>query len=54
MLNLNELQPSTIDALKNIHTEHRETIFYMQRSGTNLEKAIAVMILEAVGGDKNE
>lgn len=52
MLNMNELQASTIEALKQIYTERREVVEFMQKSGTDLEKAVALVII-AAGGEDN-
>jgi hypothetical protein len=53
MVNIEELQPSSIEAFKKIYTEKKETLEYMLKFGTKIEKAIAKMILTA-GGGKNE
>lgn len=52
MLNFAELQPSTIETLKQLYTEERDTIEYMKNSGTSFEKAVALVIL-AVGGEES-
>lgn len=52
MINIKELQPSTVEVLKHIYTEHREIVLYMQKSGTAFEKAVALIILSA-GGDED-
>lgn len=53
MLNIEQLQLSTIEALRNIRTEHCETVEYMKKYGTGFEKAIATLILAASGDDQN-
>lgn len=50
MINLEELEASTVEALKKLYYEHSETVCYMEKRGTALEKAIAAVILAASGG----
>lgn len=45
MVNIKQLQPCTVEALKQIYTERRDTIEHMQKSGTAFEKAVALVIL---------
>lgn len=52
MLDITQLQLSTIQQFKNICTEQRETLEYMKTSGTAFEKAVALVILTA-GGEEN-
>ncbi len=52
MLNLRELKPSTVDGLKKIYVDYKDTVQYMQKSGTAFEKAVALIILTA-GGDED-
>lgn len=52
MIYIDELKASTIEALKQIYTEKREVIEFMQNSGTDLEKAIALIII-AAGGEED-
>lgn len=52
MLDITQLQPYTIEALKQIYTERRDTIKHMQKAGTAFEKALALVILTA-GGERN-
>lgn len=54
MSHINQLQLSTVEALKKIHSEHEDTVQYMKDFGTALEKIIAAMILEAAGGGEND
>jgi hypothetical protein len=51
MVNFENLSPATIDGLKKIYTEKRETLEYMSRFGNGIEKAMACLVLE-VGGKK--
>lgn len=51
MINFENLNPATIDGLKKIYTEKRETLEYMRCFGNGLEKAMACLVLE-VGGRK--
>ena len=52
MLDFTELQPSTVETLKQLCTEERDTIEHMKKSGTSFEKAVALVIL-AAGGEEN-
>jgi hypothetical protein len=52
MIDINQLTPYTITALKQIYTERRETIKQMQKYGTAFEKAVALVILTA-GGEES-
>jgi hypothetical protein len=54
MIDINELKPSTIETLKTLHNEHRDTIDYMQKFGTAFEKSIAALILAASDGGDND
>jgi hypothetical protein len=54
MIDITQLQPSTVEALQEINAEHKDIVKYMQNFGTALEKAIAAMILEAVGGREDD
>jgi uncharacterized coiled-coil DUF342 family protein len=44
MIDITQLNPSTVQVLKQIYSERRETIDYMQRRGSAFEKAIALVI----------
>jgi len=50
MVNIKQLKPSTVDTLKKICTDKRETLYYMSKFGSGLEKAIASIVLAA--GDR--
>lgn len=52
MIDITQLQHSTIRKFKNICTDQRETLEYMKNSGTSFEKAVALVIL-AAGGEEN-
>jgi len=53
MLDITQLQPSTVETLKQIYTERRDTIEHMQKYRTAFEKAVALLIL-TVGGERDE
>ncbi|BAW30382.1 MAG TPA: hypothetical protein PK669_00505 [Methanosarcina thermophila] len=52
MLNIEQLQPYTVETLKKICADRRDTIEHMQKFGTTFEKAVALVILTA-GGEKS-
>jgi hypothetical protein len=54
MIDLTQLRPSTVDTLKFLYKNHKDTIDYMQKYGTLFEKSIAAMILEAAEGGKGD
>lgn len=51
MINLEDLEPSTVETLKKIYYENYDTIRYMEERGTAFEKAIAAVILAASVGE---
>lgn len=53
MVDIGELQPSTIGAFKKVCSEKKETLDYMLKFGSPFEKAMAKMILTAGDAKKD-
>lgn len=52
MINITQLQPSTVERLKQIYNEYKDIVLHMHKSGTAFEKAVALVIL-TVGDEES-
>jgi hypothetical protein len=52
MIEIDQLKPSSLEALKEICVENRDDLKYMRNFGTDFEKAVALLIL-TVGGEQD-
>lgn len=47
MVSIQELRPSTVEALKKAYSDKKEIVDHMAKRGNVYERAIAVVILQA-------
>ena len=54
MINNNHFLPLTVETFKQIFAEYRDTLEYMLRFGTALERSMANMIISVGGGNNGK